>query len=116
MTYAFECQRACKRFAEEHEGRWPDDIGKALALYPPVVVNAEGAAPDQYEIVYTGKVSDLKRPYEIIVIREKKPWLDADGRPTKAYVFADGHGTFHSSPDGNFEKWEKEHISAGATQ
>jgi RNA polymerase sigma factor (sigma-70 family) len=115
MTYAFACHRACKRFAEEHQGRMPDDIATALAVYPPVF-NGEGVSPEQYEIVYSDKVSDLKRPDEIIMIREKKPWYNAVGHLVKAYVFADGHGTFHSPPDGNFEKWEQEHMAAGPAQ
>jgi hypothetical protein len=27
----------------------------------------------------------------------------------RTYVFADGHSEIHTTPDGNFEKWETEH-------
>jgi hypothetical protein len=60
-------------------------------------------------------VGDIKEPGRTIVIREKEPRIDPDGRPAKAYGFADGHSEINRPPDGNFERFESERMVTGTT-
>jgi RNA polymerase sigma factor (sigma-70 family) len=48
---------------------------------------------------------------QLILFREKQPRLLPDGTWARAYTFADGSVQEKSSPDGNFEEWEKEFIA-----
>jgi RNA polymerase sigma factor (sigma-70 family) len=109
LNHANQSVLAFMLFAEDNHGRLPDDLSKALP-YNPGALTTDGLSPDQWEVVYFGKLTALQEPQKTIMIREKQPSFDPDGRPTKAYGFADGHSEIYRPPDGTFEKWEKERI------
>jgi len=109
LNYTKQWMLAFMLFAEENGGRLPGDFVEAQALYPGGE-KIEGLSPEQFEIVYSGKLSDIKEPSRTIIIREKEPRFAPDGRPAKAYGFADGHSEIHTPPDGNFERFESERM------
>jgi prepilin-type processing-associated H-X9-DG protein len=44
------------------------------------------------------------------VLRQKQARQNHGGRWSRTYGFADGHCEVASSPDGNDDAWEKQHI------
>jgi hypothetical protein len=75
-----------------------------------LAASIEGLSPSDFEIAFNGKVGDIREPNRIIVMKEKESRLNPGGKWTRAYGFADGHSELHSTPDGNFEPWEREHL------
>jgi RNA polymerase sigma factor (sigma-70 family) len=114
LNYTKQWMLAIMLFAEENGGHLPGDFVQAQAFYPSGE-KIEDLSPEQFEIVYSGKVGDIKEPGRTIVIREKEPRIDPDGRPAKAYGFADGHSEINRPPDGNFERFESERMVTGTT-
>lgn len=113
LNYTKQWMLAFMLFAEENAGRLPEDFVQAQASYPGGE-KIEGLSPEQFEIVYSGKLSDIKEPARTIIIREREPRYAPDGRPAKAYGFADGHSEIHHPPDGNFERFERERMVSSA--
>jgi len=64
---------------------------------------------NQFELVLQGSLTNLATPASTIVVREKEAWF-AGGKWQRTYGFADGHSEVHSTPDGNFEPWEQQHM------
>ena len=102
-------------YAQEHEDQLPTDFGQAKDFLPEQAKAETNVTTDQFEIVYQGKWTDVKKPGETIVLREKQAHQMPYGKWARAYGFADGHTEIHSAADGNFEPWEKERILTPAT-
>ena len=67
----------------------------------------------EFELVYHGSVDALTNyahPGQIILVRERQPWRNIDGKWVKAYGMTDSSGLTLSRIDGQFEEWEKRHI------
>jgi len=95
-------------WANQNNGQFPISFDQALPLLEGDARNEPTL--NQFEIVYQGSLDSLSsNASKIIVLREKQPWF-AEGKWARAYAFADGHSEIHSSPDGNFEAWEKQHL------
>jgi len=98
-------------YAENHEGRLPQKFSD-VDVFDVLAGSIEGLSPSDFEIVYDGKLPDIKDTSRTIILREKEARINPDGNWTKAYGFADGHSEIHRPPDGNFERFEKERIVA----
>jgi len=96
-------------YADTHEGRLPQRFSD-MDGFDALAASIEGLSPSDFEIAFNGKVGDIREPNRIIVMKEKESRLNPDGKWTRAYGFADGHSELHSTPDGNFEPWEREHL------
>jgi RNA polymerase sigma factor (sigma-70 family) len=101
-------------YAEKHQDQFPTDFGQAKDFLPQQAMAETNVTTDQFEIVYQGKWTDVKKPSDTAVLREKQARQSPNGKWTRAYGFADGHSEIHMESDGNFEAWEKEHILAPA--
>ncbi len=129
MNYAKYWVLAFQLYAEKNGEHFPAGFEQALPFLPEeakVEMNLApheflpntpkyGLTPDQYEIVYQGTRSSVANPASVIVIREKQAWQTASGRWARTYGFVDGHSEVHSSDDGNFEPWEKQHTISPAS-
>ncbi|PYK96068.1 MAG: hypothetical protein DME19_20925 [Verrucomicrobia bacterium] len=129
MNYAKYWVLAFQLYAEKNGEHFPAGFEQALPFLPEeakVEMNLAaheflpntpkyGLTPDQYEIVYQGTRSSVANPASVIVIREKQAWQTASGRWARTYGFVDGHSEVHSSDDGNFEPWEKQHMISPAS-
>ena len=71
---------------------------------------------NQFEIVYRGSRNALTNAGNVIVLREKQAHQWPDGTWSRVYGFADGASQTHSSADGKFDAWEKEHTATPANQ
>jgi len=98
-------------YADTHEGHVPQKFSDVDG-FDVLAGSVEGLSPSDFEIVYDGKLSDVKDSSRTIILREKEARINPDGNLTKAYGFADGHSEIYRPPDGSFEKWEKERMVA----
>jgi RNA polymerase sigma factor (sigma-70 family) len=93
--------------ADENGGMMPKTFAEAAKHYPAQAAPVLSAFdPDKFEIVFNGSLKDV--PPQTIIMREKSAFPNGDQTGfLRTYLFADGHSELHSSPDGNFEAWEK---------
>ncbi|HEY3864045.1 MAG TPA: sigma-70 family RNA polymerase sigma factor [Verrucomicrobiae bacterium] len=102
-------------YAEKHNGQFPTNFEDAAAFVPDKIRNLSGVATDQFEIVFQGSPSSLRKPQDIIVLREKEAQNAGDssnppGQWMKIYTFADGHSELHHEPANNFDDYESAHM------
>ena len=109
---------AIRKYADQHQGVFPLNLGQAAAYLPPAL---EGDSPpwadapltgtNDFEIVYRGSQNDLTiiPPRRVALIRERQPWLTPDGKWGQVYGFADGAAKMVESDD-NFQSWDAQHI------
>jgi hypothetical protein len=95
-------------FADANNGRVPRRFDETRAYLPGNSPLAQ-VADAQFEIVYSGRWTDLTNAASAILIRERQPRTAPDGQLTKAYAFADGHAEIHTATNGDFDAWEKAH-------
>ena len=108
MHAAREGAQACIMYADAHGGQYPPNL-PATAGY--LKANILDQLVANFDLVYSGAVTNIANPSTTIVLKEKQAWQSPrDGKLGKAYAFADGHGEMHWSEDGNFSKWEAERI------
>jgi hypothetical protein len=112
---------AFRIYANEHQDQFPTNFEQAAHLIRP-----ESKGPsNQFEIVYQG--SSVLTNGGLVVLKEKDPWQDSDGKWFKIYGLADGSVQTMGLPvrwnaDGreisydSFEAYEKDHVNASPGQ
>lgn len=99
-------------YAGEHQDQLPTNLDQVESYLE--AGERDGRWPltrtNQFEIVCQGSTSDLAKPAETIVVRERQAWQTPEGKWAKAYGFADGHSEIRTEPVGGFEAWEAEHM------
>jgi RNA polymerase sigma factor (sigma-70 family) len=99
---------AFKEYAMEHQDQFPTNFEQAADLMRP-----ESKGPsNQFEIVYQGS-SVLTNASEVVVLKEKEPWQDSDGKWFKIYGMVDGSVQTVTTPSrryDSFEAYEKIHV------
>jgi len=107
MNFTRNWLLAIMTYTDKTKGTVPADYA-AVAAYLPE--DARGvAAPDQYEVVYTGALADLAHPEKTIVLQEKAPVQTISGRWARSYGFADGHSEIHTADQADgFQAWAQE--------
>jgi hypothetical protein len=109
---------ALRKYAEEHQGEFPLSLDQ-VTPYLPTTSEAEEhpwqnsplTGTNDFEIVYQGSQKDLTNipPGRVALIRERLPWLTADGKSARVYGYADGAANSVESDD-NFQSWEAQRI------
>ena len=108
LTAAKEGALACIMYADAHGGQFPPNL-PATADY--ANTNYLNQLIANFDLVYSGAITNIAKPYATIILKEKQAWQSrSDGKLVKAYAFADGHAEIHRSEDANFDKWEDERI------
>ena len=108
LNAAREVALACIMYADAHGGQYPPNL-PATAGYCKTNILDQLVA--NFDLVYSGAVTNIANPSATIVLKEKQAWQSLGGsKLLKAYGFADGHAEIHTSEDGNFDKWEDERI------
>ena len=103
---------ALVNYAANHDGLFPQSLSEAVPfLHDELREDQKKEAvesADRYEILYRGLRSDLEKlpPESTLVVREKEPWLDQQGRWCKAYCFSDGSASIRVSRKNDFDQWE----------
>ena len=111
--YCRDLAMAMILYASDNQEQFPSDFGQAGKYVAEVIKEPSNLTPAQFEIVYHGSrdaLTNYAHPGGILLLREKAPWKNAEGKWLKGYAFTDGGGYIHSEPNGDFEAWEKKHI------
>jgi hypothetical protein len=102
---------AALQYAYDHGGTLPKDFSSLATNLPATLqTNIHASA---FEVVYHGSrdsLTNYAHPGAILLLRERQPWKNTDGKWVKAYAAADGSGFILSRTDCQFEEWEKRHI------
>ena len=97
-------------FQAKHQMRLPDELHHIFpfindGLMKPLAV----PETNRFELVAPGLlVTSVTNQSSVIVIREKEIG-QLNGKPTKLYIFADGHIDAIPEPEGGFDNWERQH-------
>jgi len=110
MNYTMRWLRAFDAFAEKNRNEFPTSFDSARPFLSEEAVAETNLTAEQFEILYQGPATNIGSPSQVIVLREKQPRRHYDGNWGRAYGFADGHSEIHSSPDGDYDAWEKRHL------
>lgn len=109
MNYMKSWALAAFQFSEAHGGVLPKNFEDIASQVPQDAQFAE-LKPEQFEFTFHGRIDSLGDPGRYFIAREKDAFAMRTARGyARTYVFADGHSEIHTTPDGNFEKWETEH-------
>ena len=126
LSTAHNLSRAIYEFAESHQEKFPTnweqirddfDTSERKGLRPGLPIPDTEAdfnwATNEYEFVYQGSMTNLYHASnfdDIIVVRQKQPFLRMDGRLVKTYGFANAHGQLIAEPPEGFAAWENQRI------
>src|SRR5438876_3855475 len=90
---------ALHKYANDHEGEFPQNLDQVASYLPKDLradsspaANAPLTGTNDFELVYSGWSNDLTNVplRRIAVIREREPWLTAEGKCARVYGYADG--------------------------
>jgi RNA polymerase sigma factor (sigma-70 family) len=120
LTFGHRWVAAFRDYAEKNGDRFPTSFEQAAAFMPAEYKAEASMHAAQLEIVYQGSVV-LPNGGEVVVLREKEPWQDSDGKWCKVYGLADGSSQVVGMPSrwtvggkeisyDTFEAFEKDHI------
>lgn len=120
MTFGHRWLGAFRAYANKHRDQFPTSFEQAAAFMPADYKAEASLIADQFEIVYQGSTA-LPNGEEVVVLREKEPWQDSDGKSVKIYAFVDGHSQVVAMPSrwtvggrqvsyDTFEAFENDHI------
>ena len=110
MNYTRQWLLAFHEFADQNRDRFPGTFDEARPFLPKEATVETNFTPGQFEILYQGSFTNITAPARVAVLREKQARRSYDGKWSRAYGFADGHCEIASSPDGNYDAWEKRHV------
>lgn len=110
MNYSKQWLLAFHLFASENRDTFPASFDEAQSFLPKAALADTNFTTGQFEILYRGPISNITSPALTVVLRQKQARQNRGGRWSRTYGFADGHCEVASSPDGNYDAWEKQHI------
>ncbi|MEI6390285.1 MAG: sigma-70 family RNA polymerase sigma factor [Verrucomicrobiota bacterium] len=110
MNYTKQWLLAFIMFADQNHNRFPTSFDEAQPFLPKEAMTETNFTTGQFEILYQGSITNITTPSLTVVLREKQAHRTSDGKWSRAHGFADGHSEITSSPDGNYDAWEKQHI------
>jgi hypothetical protein len=92
-------------YASKHQQRLPATLAEAAPFVAPNTIESA-----DFEFVGSNlDLSGIKSAAHTIVLRERAPWKNFNGRWNRIYAFADGHGENAVSPTNDFTDWEAKH-------
>lgn len=110
MQYTGRWGIAFFMYMDKHNGQMPATFEEATPFLPDGP-NEHGFAPDQFEIMYQGRLADLANPAAAFVVRERDPFVNFQGTGmSRTYLFADGHSEIVRGDNGDFTDWEQRHM------
>jgi RNA polymerase sigma factor (sigma-70 family) len=110
MNYTKQWVLAFMLFADQHHKQFPTSYDQARPFLPTQAGLETNLITGQFEILYQGPMTNITASALTVVLREKQARRSYNGKWSRAYGFADGHSEITSSPDGNYDDWEKRHI------
>ena len=113
---------AFRMFANDNQDLFPTSFAQATPYFPTIQSGAgTNVSADQFEVVYQGSAV-MTNAGDVVVLCEKQPWQNSDGKWCKVYGMADGSVQTVGMPSRwrnqagqetsyeTFEAYEKDHI------
>ncbi len=116
MDYSKQWLLAFHLFAAENREQFPASFEEAQPFLPQAAQAETNFTTGQFEILYRGPISNIASPALTVVLRQRQARQNYAGKWSRTYGFADGHCEVASSPDGNYDAWEKQHIVMPPTE
>jgi hypothetical protein len=115
IDYMSNLGLAIREYARNNHDQFPSSFEEAAAFFSDRVRNETNLTPARFEIVYHGNMSDAfndtyAHPKRLLLIREREPWKDTDGKWMKVYEAINGRRWTVSLPYSDFEAWEEQRI------
>jgi hypothetical protein len=115
VRFGMKLGMAALQYAHDHGDTLPNDLSLLSNTLPVKLLTSleTNMNVSQFELVYHGSVDALTNyahPGQILMVRERQPRRNIDGKWVKAYGMTDSSGLTLSRTDGQFEEWEKRHI------
>jgi RNA polymerase sigma factor (sigma-70 family) len=105
---------AIREYSRNNQGWPPTSFEEAAAFLSDRARNETNFTPAQFEIVYHGNMfgayNEYAHPKRALLIREREPWKNTDGKWVKLYEAINGLRWKVSLPYGDFEAWEEQRI------
>jgi len=98
-------------YSRKNQGQFPPNLDQAATFHPDKTKAKTDSTADQFEFVYQGSLTAIKKPQSVIVVRQKEP-SPYGNRWAKVYGYGDGHVEMHVQAENNFDGWEAQHIAA----
>ena len=98
-------------YSRKNQGQFPPNLDQAATFHPDKTKAKTDSTADQFEFVYQGSLTAIKKPQSVIVVRQKEP-SPYGNRWAKVYGYGDGHVEMHVQAENNFDSWEAQHIAA----
>jgi hypothetical protein len=96
------------QYANDNQGNLPKSFAEILPYLDDDMKNSD--AQDRFEILYQGKISDIKSPANTILVRESQAMNGPSGNWVRTYGFMDGHSEVHSEATEDFSQWERSRL------
>jgi RNA polymerase sigma factor (sigma-70 family) len=115
IDYMSDLGLAIRKYARNNHDQYPSSFEEAAAFFSDRVRNETNFTPAQFEIVYHGNQIDAfndtyAHPKRLLLIREREPWRDTDGKWMKVYEAINGRRWTVSLPYDDFGAWEEQRI------
>lgn len=120
IHYAMSLTLAMHEYASQHNGFFPTNLEQTLNYFRDEDRGQTNLSTAQFEIVFHGNRTDISKyahPDRIILVREKEPWQNIDGKWVIAWSSLNGMGATYCPANGDFQEWTKNHtVPFGAEQ
>ncbi len=115
IHYTMALSRAMQEYALENKGVFPTNLSQVTGRITLDPKYQKGLSPDQYVIAFQGTMSEITQyahPDRIILIRERSPWRNVDGKLVMTWFSLQGMADASCPADGSFDAWIQQHTVA----
>ena len=102
-------------YADSHHDRFPTNLNDVVAHLNPDQSVTTNLSPDMFEINYQGtreSTSSFAHQGEVVLVSEKQPWQNSDGKWVKAWAALNAIGRPCCPIDGDFDAWAARHTAS----
>jgi RNA polymerase sigma factor (sigma-70 family) len=119
IHYAMSLTLAMHEYASKHDGAFPTNLEDVVPFFREEDQGQTNVSSSQFEIAFHGSRKDIAKyahPDQIILVKEKEPWRNIDGKWLITWSDLRGAGYHFCPADGKFEDWVNQHTVPVATQ
>ena len=94
-------------FANDNAEAFPQTLDQVKDYFPKDGKELASAQAN-FDVMSSGTLTNIAKPSQTVLLREKQARRGTDGKWVKVYVFADGHAEAMVAPTGDFDARERE--------
>ncbi|MDB6037153.1 MAG: hypothetical protein JWM99_994, partial [Verrucomicrobiales bacterium] len=113
IFYAMDLASGAHGYAGNHDGQFPATCEEAAVYMSAEARKQTNFTPGQFEIVYHGTlegIEQLAHPNRIILVKERQPKQNIDGKWVEAWADLRTVGRYYSPINGDFDSWRAQHV------